>query len=313
MTPAQLTVIIPTYNRANVLDRCLHSLFSQSVSSELFDIIVADDGSPDHTRAVVAHWSGRRGPVVHYSFAPNAGANAARNRAVRLAKGAILLFINDDSLGSPQLVHEHLTMHQQLSDHHAAVLGRVTVDPQLPPNRLAALHLDRAFQAIGDRCQLDWRWFFTCNVSVHKSLLEQAGLFEERMRYHEDLELAERLSHFGLRLFYNPRALAYHHHLLTEHEFLEVARREARALAEWARKAPHLHSTLAEFGFEPALPARRRWKNRLRSALVNHATRPLWTAVARHCPPALESLALKLYLQIYQTEMRACLLRELKS
>jgi GT2 family glycosyltransferase len=147
---------------------------------------------------------------------------------------------------------------------------------------------------------------------VKRSLLERHGLFEEKMRYHEDLELSERLSHHGLRVIYNPAALGHHWHVLTEDEFLGVARREARALVVWSRKAPRLFPVLADFGFEPALSAGARLKSLIRAAVVNRATIPFWAAVARRCPASLDPLALKVYLQIYQSELRNCLLRELR-
>ncbi|MCC7156176.1 MAG: glycosyltransferase family 2 protein [Bryobacterales bacterium] len=303
---------MPTYGRADVVDRCLRALTRQTLAPESFEVIVADDGSPDHTCAITEKWAKQArdagGADIVYSCAPNAGANAARNRGLSVSRAPIVLLINDDSIPAPTMLERHLMTHRMYEAEEYAVLGRVTVDPELPPSRLAALHLDRAFNAIGGRRELDWRWFFTCNVSVKKSLVIRAGSFEERMRYHEDLELAERLSHLGLRVIYNPDALAYHYHFLSEAEFLGIARREARALAVWAHKAPRLRPVLAEFGFEPALAIPAKLKNRARALLFNPATNGMWSMAARNCPTAIGPLALKIYLQIYQSEKRRWLL-----
>ena len=239
---------------------------------------------------------------VRYLYQPNSGANRARNRGISAARAPLLLLINDDTIPSAGMLAEHLSAHRQHPEECVAVLGRVTVSPDLPPSRLAALHLDRAFAELGDRTELDWRSFFTCNVSVKKAFLERWGLFEEGIRYHEDLELSERLSHHGLRVVYRPAALGYHDHFMTEEEFLAVAQREARALAVWARKAPRLIPVLAEFGFEPALPASRRMKHRIAGAALNRWTIPFWCAVAGSCP--VEPLALRIYSQLYQTVKR---------
>jgi hypothetical protein len=207
----------------------------------------------------------------------------------------------------------HLAAHDEHPDDRVAILGRVTVDPALPRSRLAPLHLDRAFDLLGERRELDWRAFFTCNVSVKRSLLARGGLFEERIRYHEDLELAERLSHHGLRVIYRPEALGLHDHFLTEDEFFSIAGREAKALATWARIAPQLAGTLAELGYEPAVSRGRRLKHRLLEVAVNRATMPLWRRVARACPQPLEPLAVRLYLHLYQCAKRAHLRREVAS
>src|SRR5262249_25242991 len=155
--------------------------------------------------------------------------------------------------------------------------------------------------------------FFTCNVSVKRSLLERGGLFEEKMRYHEDLELSERLSHYGLRVLYNAAALGYHEHYLTEAEFLAVARREARSLVVWTNKSPELVPLLAEFGFEPAMSSGARRKALLRSILFNSVTIPVWCAMARRGPDFLERVALRIYLQVYQSVKSACLRQEMRA
>lgn len=305
-----LTVIIPTYNRAPVLAKCMTALCSQTCPPQLYEIIVSDDGSSDATRAVTQGFQSAR---IRYLFQQNAGANAARNRAIAKADGSILLLINDDVIATPTMLTKHLEIHDCYPDDRVAVLGRVTISPDLPLSRLAWLHLDRAYANLGNQRELDWRAFFTCNISVKKSLLVRGGFFEERIRYHEDLELGERLSHHGLRVIYCPEALGYHDHFLAEDEFLRIAAREANALAVWARKAPHVAPLLAALGFEPAMPLNRKVRHRLRAIAVNQATIPLWRLVARSCPPALRFLSLAIYGTIYRAVMRSHLLRELRA
>lgn len=309
----RLSVIVPTFNRAAILAKCLQALSSQTCDGDLYEVIVADDGSTDATRATVEPLAGRGAPQIRYLHQPNAGANRARNRAIAVARGAILLLINDDTIATPQMLAEHLATHDRHPDDRVAVLGRMTISPSLPPSRLAPLHLDRAYALLGDRRELDWRAFFTCNVSVKRALLDRGGLFEERLRYHEDLELGERLSHLGLRVIYRPEALGHHDHFLTEEEFFAVAAREGQALAVWSRIAPQLGPVLGSLGFEPAQPRARRIRHRLVELVINRATLPAWRWVARHCPSALEGLALVVYDKSYQCVRRASLRRELRA
>lgn len=306
-----LTVVIPTYNRAPVLAKCLDALCRQTCAPNLYEVAVADDGSSDATRETTQQVSELRLPRIRYLFQQNSGANTARNRAIAAAKSPILLLINDDVIPTPTMLAEHLAMHARYPDDRVAVLGRVTVSPHLPPSRLAALHLDRAYSNLGGQRELDWHAFFTCNVSVKKSLLERGGMFEEGIRYHEDLELGERLSHHGLRVIYCPEALGYHDHFLGEEEFFRTAEKEAKALAVWARKAPHLMPLLAPLGFEPAMALHRRIRRRLLAMAVNKATIPLWRKVARCCPSQLDPVSLAIYGTIYKAVMRSHLLHQL--
>jgi glycosyltransferase involved in cell wall biosynthesis len=307
----RLSVIIPTYDRAATLERCLEALVDQTCDGEQYEVVVADDGSADETPAVTRRFVDRDAPPQVRSLRQeNAGANAARNRAIEAAHGEIVLLINDDTIATPEMVAEHLAGHDRHPDDRVAVLGRVTVAPWLPPSRLARLHLDRAFASFEGRTELDWRAFFTCNVSVKKSLLDRGGMFEERVRYHEDLELSERLSHHGLRVTYRPEALGYHDHFLTEEEFFAIAAREARALTVWAEIAPHLRETLGMMGFAPALPLGRRIRHRVIGLVMNRATIPSWRWIARRCPPRLDDLSLAIYEQAYKCRLRS-LIREM--
>lgn len=308
----RLTVIIPTYNRAAVLAKCLQALKKQSADNESFEVLVSDDGSTDTTRATVQEEAAGSPVAIRYLHQNNSGANAARNHAVRNANGSILLFINDDSIATQDMIAVHLDAHAEYPEDRYAVLGRVTAMPTLPFSPLTPLHLDMAFSALDGQSELDWRAFFTCNVSVKKSLLERGGMFEERIRYHEDLELAERLSHYGLRVIYRPDALAYHDHLLTEDEFLTVAMREANALAVWAQKAPHLKPQLAPLGFEPALPLPKRVFHRIVGIFVNPSTIPAWRVVARSWTNVSPRLYRVIYSRIYESVRRARLQEQLR-
>lgn len=308
----RLSVIVPTYNRASTLAKCLRALADQNCDPADFEIIVSDDGSVDETASTVANFTEKSSVAVHYIYQNNCGANAARNRAIRLSNAPLLLFINDDVLPAADMLARHIGGHMTFPDDRVAILGRVTVSPELPSSRLSQLHLDLAYERLGTASEWDWRAFFTCNVSVKKSLLERGGYFEERIRYHEDLELGERLARCGLRVRYDPNALGFHHHYLTEAEFLAVADREGKALAVWSEISPHLRPMLGEFGFEPSLPAALRYRHCFLGWVFNPLWAPVWRSLARRCPDPLSQLSIAIYSQLYQSERRRVLRKELE-
>src|SRR2546422_5609472 len=88
-----LTVVIPTYNQAELLRECLRSLASQSLSHDRYEIVVVDDGSTDHTAAVVRE-VGLPGKIVKLSANP--GRSGARNEGVRPASGQLGTFVDSD-------------------------------------------------------------------------------------------------------------------------------------------------------------------------------------------------------------------------
>lgn len=94
-----VSVVLPTYQRAELLDRALASVVEQTVAAT--EIVVVDDGSTDDTHSVVDRWATevvRReaGPALRYLFQPNSGPSRARNLGVAMATGTWIAFLDSD-------------------------------------------------------------------------------------------------------------------------------------------------------------------------------------------------------------------------
>jgi len=308
----EISVIIPTYNRSNILRKCLEALALQTFPSDRFEVIVSDDGSEDDTRGISESFAGKDLAHLCYRWQPNRGASAARNQAILAAKGKVLLIINDDTIATRTLLEEHLRTHQRYLEENFAVLGRVTISEDVPFSIFAKVHLDASFNLLNGKTELNWRAFYTCNISVKKSLLLNFGLFEEKIQVlHEDLELGERLSHHGLKIIYEPRALAYHHHYLEEKDYLNAAKREAESLTIWYQKAPYLKKELGSLGFYLTAPPSKRLRYAVGDLLINCLTIPPLLILARFFSHTHERLALQLYMKIYQSLKREAIRKEI--
>jgi glycosyltransferase involved in cell wall biosynthesis len=91
------SVVVTTYNRANLLADTLRSLAAQQVSPDLrWEVIVVDNNSRDDTREVARRFSHTHGLTVRYVFEPRQGQSFARNLGVEVAEGAVVLFTDDD-------------------------------------------------------------------------------------------------------------------------------------------------------------------------------------------------------------------------
>ena len=95
MSSPLVSVIIPTYNRANLLCATVESVFKQTYRN--IEIIVVDDGSTDHTTEAMEQYGDR----IRYSRRPNAGVNAARNLGFKQARGEFLALLDSDDLWAP--------------------------------------------------------------------------------------------------------------------------------------------------------------------------------------------------------------------
>lgn len=219
MDACEYSVVIPTYNRAHVLRRCLTALNRQRYPRHNWEVVVVDDGSSDDTGDVLRNTSLR--VRLNWARQENAGPAAARNLGVHMARGRVILFLGDDIIPTPDWLHVHVSAHEEYPAITVAVLGFTTWSPEI---RLTAFmkYLDSqglqfGYQLLEGREWADYRFFYSSNVSVKKLFLEQVGLFDEDFRHAaiEDTEIGYRLERAGMRLLYRPKALAYHEHIVT--------------------------------------------------------------------------------------------------
>lgn len=209
----RLSVVIATYNRADVLCETLRRLNRQTLPSDQYEVIVVDDGSPDNTTQLVEALA----PELNYEFRylrhDNHGPGYTENVGIKAAQYDLLLLMADDIWAEPQLLARHLAGHEQHPAPHMGVLGRVAQSAELPATVLHQHWDPFQYDRFTPGVELDGLYFLACNVSVKRQFLLDNGLFlERRGAAHEDIELGYRLSQKGLRLIYDAAAGAFHQH-----------------------------------------------------------------------------------------------------
>ncbi len=241
----KLSVVIPTYNRALILKTCLERLSAQKGVD--FEVIVVDDGSTDDTGEVVKGFVGEGEMKVIYIKQKNALQAAARNRGVREATGELILFIGDDIFPEPGMLKTHVQAHEKNGGEEAVVLGFSTWDPTLKITEYMAF-LDRSgwqfrYHALTPgRLNMahPYKYFYTSNLSMKRSFFEREQ-FDERFKVYgsEDIELGYRLwKDQGMELFYEPKAVAHHHHVLTEDDLPKKMESIGQSVVHYQRKHP---------------------------------------------------------------------------
>lgn len=239
-----ISVVIPTHNRASILRRCLSALLDQTLDRARYEIIVVDDGSTDETPHLLTQSDG----VHTFRLARNSGPAAARNVGVRGARGRHVLFLDDDVLLAPGVLAQHLAAHQEASGDHIAILGNAiwpSDEPMSPFMRyLIAGRVGGGpmYRLIPDRNEVSYHWFITRHVSVARTFMMQHGLFDEDFpyAYGEDTELAYRLQRQGLRIIYRPDIVVQHDHRHSYLQFKQLRRRAGMVAQLMAQKHPEL-------------------------------------------------------------------------
>src|SRR5579884_2504543 len=108
MTPApRASVVVPTYRRPDLLDRCLAALVAQDLGPQAYEIVVADDAASEETGRQVERWATNDRPALRYVPVRHAhGPAAARNAGWRAARGEVIAFTDDDTVPDPGWLRE---------------------------------------------------------------------------------------------------------------------------------------------------------------------------------------------------------------
>ncbi|MDQ6775805.1 MAG: glycosyltransferase [Actinomycetota bacterium] len=219
------------------MQRTLAALQAQTVQG--FETIVVCDGADQHVPAAIS-----RLPGVRILVQEQAGPGAARNLAVRESARSLVLFLGDDMIPAPELVERHLARHERDPAPEAAILGHVRWHPELEGSRLArwlewsGAQFDyRALAGEGGE-EAGFGRFYSCNLSIKRTLFLDAGGFDPEFVFdYEDLDLGWRLDQLGMRLLYEPGAVALHLH---RHDWPSLERRyRSRATGERLMRSKH--------------------------------------------------------------------------
>lgn len=277
------SVIVPTYNRPGVLEQCLRAILVQKAGTPPYEIIVVDDASSDDTGARVAALGG--GDRLHYArHEMNRGLSATRNTGIRLARGRILIFVDDDIVIAPDYVRAHVARHAGAG--RLAVVGNLHYPDSIVERSNCARYLET--RGVGHRWDvrrdgLDFdnlhpRYLGGGIHSIRREELLGIGMFDESARFYgyEDHLYAHRVHQAGIRVVLAPEARAMHHDAVTVPWF------RAKMLQAGRDGLPLLLQHCPDFLEETALPAllpvdwsRDRGGRLLRKLVVRGALNPV--------------------------------------
>jgi GT2 family glycosyltransferase len=206
----EISVIIPTYNRIAVLGLTLQALAHQSMPTGCFEVILVDDGSQEDLEEMIASLG------LEYSLRvlrqEHRGPGAVRNLGAMHAQAGVLLFLDSDMIGVPELLACHLESQREQPE-------RLVVGPRSPYVGSNALDPLTVFDYGQDgrdgrleKTGLTYQEIFTCNLSMSMAVWRKLGGFREDMLSYEDVEFAYQAAQRGVAFAWNTAALAYHNH-----------------------------------------------------------------------------------------------------
>lgn len=204
-----VSVVVPTYNREELLCDTLRGLIRQDYPH--FEIIVVDQ-SPNHEPST-EDFLHRHAQQIRYWKMEKPSLPEARNQGVRMSKGNIVLFVDDDVIPDSHLVSAHAAVYS--SQAVGGVAGRRTL-PGLEEQQEPVGMIDSRGRHISNFSSLiptNVEWASGCNMSFRRDLIFQAGLFEPKFlgtAAYEDVDFCFRLRRLGYEIRFEPRAHLIH-------------------------------------------------------------------------------------------------------
>ncbi|MEI6666721.1 MAG: glycosyltransferase [Acidobacteriota bacterium] len=272
----EISVVVATRDRASSVARLIGQLDAQSLDPADFEVIVVDDGSAEPVAPTVIALQTRMS--VSASRIEWSGQAAARHHGALMARGQILVFLDDDMQVSPEYLSAQRARHADIA--RAVVLGHIKPDPSLARmplfERYHARQLERwRGEVLGGQVHAQGLHLCTGNVSMRRDDYFAVGGFDQSLKRSEDRELGLRLEQSGCRVVYADEVASVHS---SDHASFAVWRRRAYLYGRFDKRIADLH---------PEVQSAHPWKF---WALIHPLSRPV-VAVSLLVPAAGRALS----------------------
>lgn len=213
-----VSVIFATHNRSDIIGRVLEAWRRVAENTKYeFEIICSDDASQDNTVEIIESAVDLPIKIIKNK---KGGASKARNAALEIAKGNIIIFTGDDIFPGIDFVNAHYENYIKYGP-DVATLGRIEWHEDLKLSQLM-YHITNVgceqfgFIGLPPYQFIDFRHFYTSNISVSRELLNRTDKYfsTDFDKYgFEDIEFGYRLQKEGMKIYYDPDIAAAHYHI----------------------------------------------------------------------------------------------------
>ncbi|ACM19814.1 glycosyltransferase [Geotalea daltonii FRC-32] len=184
----KVSVIIPTYNRSELLKCAITSVLDQAYDN--YELLIIDDGSTDDTKSIV---NGFGSPKIRYIYQSNSGRSSARNYGIKLSKGEYVSFLDSDDIFLPNKLSLQV---QALDENPNCGLVYAYAKNVDENGRFLDFHFDGNLSGkiYPEMLYIKNNYITTPTVMVRAKVLAQIGGFNESMHMCEDLDLWRRIA-----------------------------------------------------------------------------------------------------------------------
>ncbi len=214
-----ISVIIPTYNRAEMLAKTIESFINQTYPKERYEIVIADNNSQDKTKDVVEHIKKTSDVNIKYIFEQRQGVHYARNKAAMVAGGDILYYTDDDMVADKELLME-ISLCFLEDNRVGSATGKVLPLWEAEPPEWVLRLCQNAYLSLHDRgdgffISDDDFGVYSCHMAIRREIFFECGGFNPENTAGEwigdgETGLNIKIREKGYRFAYNGKAITYH-------------------------------------------------------------------------------------------------------
>ncbi|MDA8105730.1 MAG: glycosyltransferase [Nitrospiraceae bacterium] len=216
-----VTVIVPVYNDAGRIWKCIEALLRQTYPPDRYEIVVVDNGSTDETCSVIGRY-----PVTLLVENEKQTSYAARNRGVRLAKGKVIAMTDSDCIPQSDWIEKGVA--RLLGEPHCGLVGGKIEIFFKQRNKPNAVELYDSVTGFNQKDDIERHHFgSTANVFTYREVFDSVGLFNDGLKSGGDNEWGRRVFSSGYGLVYAEDAVVAHP---ARHSFGQLYRRATRLI-----------------------------------------------------------------------------------
>ena len=184
ISPEQISVITPIYNREKYLPECINSILSQSY--ENFEFILIDDKSTDGTSEIIKYYASRDSRIIVLENDKNIGATASFNRGLAISKGKYVARMDSDDISFPTRFQKQIYIFQLWSNLDVLGTGAILIDRD--GNTIGKKQFPSTNQEIKEILNSGVP-VFDPSVMIKSNVLKESGGFDERLAPADDYHL----------------------------------------------------------------------------------------------------------------------------
>jgi glycosyltransferase involved in cell wall biosynthesis len=189
-----VSIVMPAYNREKYIGSAIDSVLAQTFAD--WELIVVDDGSRDGTRGIAERYAAEYPGRITVIAQPNSGVVIARNTGIRASRGTYVAFIDSDDLWHPEKLARQVACFRRTPEAAFVYTGYETIDAEGRADRI--VRPDCRFRGhVRDLLWTEPNEILGPTLMVRREALFQVGLFDERLRAAENVDLRLKLAHLG--------------------------------------------------------------------------------------------------------------------